>query len=831
MEAFVRMHQDGLIYRATRLVNWCCTLKTAISDIEVDYIELKGKTKRKVPGYPGTGFDFGIIEDFGYEVVEENGEPVLDAEGKPALIIISTTRLETMLGDTAVAIHPDDPRYTQWHGKYVFHPYRKVTIPIILDKELVKIDKGTGCVKVTPAHDPSDYACGKRHNLPYINIFTDEGLVNEIGGEQFAGKKRYDVRIAIRKELQALGRHFGIKDNPMQIAVCSRSGDIIEPLLKPQWWVNCDHMAKEAVRVVKEGEMEIIPPKFISTWNYWMENIQPWCISRQLWWGHRIPAWLVYKKGDPKPTGENNSDWIVARTIEEAQKFALERFQGQSLDDLELLQDEDVLDTWFSSGLFPFSVFGWPDETEDLKHFYPIELMETGHDILFFWVARMVMMGMHLTGKVPFRQVFLHAIVRDAHGRKMSKTLGNVIDPIDVIEGIPLDKLHERLEGGNLDPSEVKKAVEGQKKDFPKGISECGTDALRLTLCTYTSQGENINLNVNQIIADRNFCNKMWNVVRFAMKFFPANYNAPSPNFVLSGPHRREDTWILSRLNEAVEKANSGLEDYNLGRSTLSVKDFILKELCDVYLESLKPLMYREDTYPELPQHRAVALDTLYICLDSVFRLLHPFMPFVTEELWQRLPRRPTDPESIMIAEYPSVNEAWKNPAIEAEMSVILEIIHTTRRVRAEYGLTKQKPFQCLRTGHQPTSDFLGEYISTIAFLCQSDDKVRLLKEGEAPGGEENVTVIVPGTPVEVLLNLEGMIDFEKEITSLEKRIVNLDKTIQALKKKRGEKTYASKVPENIQLEDEQKLEAAVDEKGKAETAVQNMKAMLARKK
>jgi valyl-tRNA synthetase len=449
----------------------------------------------------------------------------------------------------------------------------------------------------------------------------------------------------------------------------------------------------QAVRAVREGDLEIIPSKFIPTWYYWMENIQPWCISRQLWWGHRIPAYLVYKKGEPRPTGDRDSEWIVARTMEDVEKEALRRFPGSSLEDLVFHQDEDVLDTWFSSALFPFSVFGWPNPTADLSHFYPIELMETGHDILFFWVARMVMMGWKLTGTLPFKQVFLHAIVRDAHGRKMSKTLGNVIDPIDVIEGITLDDLHETLKSGNLDPTEVKKAIEGQKRDFPNGISECGTDALRLTLCTYTSQGANINLNVNQIIADRNFCNKLWNVVKFAMKFFPADYAAPPVDYVLSGPHRKEvgnsihilicsflisfffivlqDEWILSRLNDACGKAILGFKEFQLGNSTLSLKDFILKELCDVYLEAMKPVMYNESSDPDISLRRKAALDTLYTCLDHVFRMLHPFMPFVTEELWQRLPRRPTDLSSIMISPFPSPQPAWSNPAVEVTQQIL----------------------------------------------------------------------------------------------------------------------------------------------------------------
>eukprot|EP00008_Paramoeba_atlantica_P010647 CAMPEP_0201477036 /NCGR_PEP_ID=MMETSP0151_2-20130828/2154_1 /ASSEMBLY_ACC=CAM_ASM_000257 /TAXON_ID=200890 /ORGANISM="Paramoeba atlantica, Strain 621/1 / CCAP 1560/9" /LENGTH=1073 /DNA_ID=CAMNT_0047857639 /DNA_START=162 /DNA_END=3383 /DNA_ORIENTATION=- len=835
LEAFVRMHDDGLIYREKRLVNWCCTLKTAIADIEVDHIELKGKTKRKVPGYPGNGFDFGIIEEFGYDVVDKEGNPILDEEGKPEVMIIATTRLETMLGDTAVAVHPEDKRYTKWHDKYAWHPYRKEAIPIILDAELVDMEFGTGCVKLTPAHDPRDYECGLKHGLRFLNVLTDDGLIDEIGGELFSGMKRYDARIKIRKDLQAKERHYSIKNNPMQLAICSRSGDIIEPLLKAQWWMNCESMAKKAVEAVENKDLEIIPPRFEATWFYWMRDIKPWCLSRQLWWGHRIPAWLVYKKGENRPRGNDDSDWMVGRSIEEVRQKAAEKF-GCNADDLEYEQDEDVLDTWFSSGLFPFSVFGWPEQTADLERFYPIDLMETGHDILFFWAARMIMMGIHLTGQLPFKKIFLHAMVRDAHGRKMSKSLGNVVDPIDAIEGILLDQLHEKLRAGNLDPKEEKTAIEGQKRDFPKGIPECGTDALRLALCSNTGHGTSVNLNINQIVADRNFCNKMWNVVKLSMKFFPENFQPPPSNFSLPQAHRKEDAWILSRLNQAIIKANKGFVDFELGKATGGIKDFVLKELCDVYLEALKPLMYNkveEDQQALQKELQTSALATLYICLDNMFRLLHPFMPFVTEELWQRLPKRNKGGEeegeeeafSIMISPYPSEEKNWENGEVEKEMEVVGEIVRTARKIRGEYGLTKQKPQGWLRTGHEQTSNFLKTYEHTLS-LSQLDGKIEILGEGQIPEGDSNVTSIVLGTPVELIVNMKGMIDFEREMKALEKKIATVGKQILGLEKKRNNPNYLQKVPENVREEDAQKLEGAKEEKAKAIVALEKIRQM-----
>lgn len=829
-EAFIRMHEDGLIYRETRFVNWCCTLKTAISDIEVDKIEVSGKTKRKVPGYPGNGFDFGIIEDFGYGVCEADGSPILGENGEQDVMIISTTRLETMLGDTGVAIHPEDERYKKWHKKFVWHPYRNCTLPIVLDSELVDMNFGTGCVKLTPAHDANDFECGKRHGLEQLHILTDEGLITEVGGEKFKGMKRYDARVAIRKDLKAQGRHYEIRDNPMVLSICSRSGDLIEPMLKPQWWVNTENMAAEAVKAVKEKRLEIIPQQFEATWYNWLTESQPWCISRQLWWGHRIPAWMVHKKGEePRatpPFGHLPEDWVVGRTFEDAQKKAIEKFGVASADELVFQQDEDVLDTWFSSGLFPFSVFGWPNQTEDLAHFYPNSLLETGHDILFFWVARMVMMGIQLTGQLPFKQVYLHSIVRDAQGRKMSKTLGNVVDPIDVIEGITLDGLHERLLNGNLDQKELNTAKAGQKKSYPNGISECGTDALRFTLCFYTSQGSKINLNIDQVVADRNFCNKMWNVVKFAMKFLGEEFTAPEEEVLsLEGrAHRKEDEWILSKLNECVEKSNEGFEELSLGKSTVAIKSFIIDHLCDVYLESMKPLMYLEEAGEEQKEKQQSARMTLYTCLDTMFRLLHPFMPFVTEELWQRLPRRKSDPFSIMIAPYPSPQPSLKREAIEEEMKVILEIVKTGRRVRSEYGLTKQKPKMWVGCGDEGLR-FIGNYLSTIEFLCGSEEGMQALKGGEVPEGKAIVRAIVPNSSAVVFVDMKGMIDFAKEISSLEKRVANLDKTIENLKKKMGGKNYA-KVPDRVKKENDEKLAVAEEQKEKAVEALESMKKM-----
>lgn len=475
-EAFCKMFKKGLIYRDNRLVNWCCTLKTAISDIEVEYLEVDKPIKRTVPGHdPNKKYEFGYLTHFVYQV--ENSEEYLE---------IATTRLETMLGDTAVAIHPDDPRYKHLHGKYLIHPFNGRRIPIICDSILVDMNFGTGAVKVTPAHDPNDFACGQRNKLEFINILTEDGKINENGGEQFKGMMRFDARIAVEKALEEKGLLRGKEPNKMQIPICSRSKDIIEPMIVPQWYVNCKDMAKRSVEAVKKGDLKILPDMHIDTWYKWLDNIRDWCISRQLWWGHRIPAYQLIDK----ETGKKISDeWCVGKNEEEAIKDAKERLNIEITNKVKLLQDPDVLDTWFSSGLFPFSVFGWPNETNELKSFYPTTLLETGHDILFFWVARMVMMALELTDTLPFNTIYLHALIRDKYGRKMSKTLGNVVDPREIIDGAKLESLIDKLYQGNLDPKEIEKAKQGKIADFPNGIPECGADALRFGLLAYTCQG------------------------------------------------------------------------------------------------------------------------------------------------------------------------------------------------------------------------------------------------------------------------------------------------------------------------------------------------------
>lgn len=651
-EAFKRLFKSGHITRNKRLVNWSCKLKSAISDIEVDHEEMTERKTLQVPGYDKR-IEFGIIETFAYEVFNEDASAISDR------IWVSTTRLETMLGDTAIAVHPSDERYKHLVGRQVKHPFCDRKFKIICDEKVLK-EFGTGAVKITPAHDFEDYEKGMRHNLDFINIFTDDGLIVD-GYGKFSGMKRFDARFAIRAELRSLGliEEDKPKNNQMKVPICSRSKDIVEPRIKEQWFMDCEEFAREAMELSEKGDLKV-PESHMNRWRRWIdpESIKkhPWCISRQLWWGHRIPAYKA------SIAGRSECIWVSGIDLDDAKKEAVEALKVDDASKITLVQDEDVLDTWFSSGLFPFSVFSWPDEqSSDLKNFYPTQLLETGEDILFFWVARMVMLGLALTKKLPFSEVYLHSIVRDAEGRKMSKSLGNVIDPLDVISGVTLDELNSKLKDSNLDPKEYERALQGQKKLFPNGIPECGTDALRFKLCEYCTGAGDIHLRVDQLVGDRLLCNKIWQACKFAFITLGDDFKFSYPNMIIK-ERTSDDKSILNNLVDAVRESNDGLKSYNFRRATISCRTFWRDRLCSYYIEYIKQLK-KENRLGDAPKQ------SLFICLEVGLRLLHPFMPYITEELYQRLTAKFCNElqlPSICVANYPQAEEL---------MSVVLPLI------------------------------------------------------------------------------------------------------------------------------------------------------------
>ncbi|TNN81671.1 Valine--tRNA ligase [Liparis tanakae] len=797
-EAFIRMHDEGVIYRSKRLV---------------DKKELTGRTLLPVPGYKEK-VEFGVLVSFAYKV-----------EGSDEEVIVATTRIETMLGDTAVAVHPDDSRYQHLKGKIVLHPFCDRKMPIVFD-DFVDMSFGTGAVKITPAHDQNDYEVGERHNLPFINILNENGLLINVP-PPFLGMKRFEARKTVLQALKDRGQFIEIKDNPMVVPVCSRSKDIVEPLLKPQWYVACKEMGKQAADAVREGQLKIIPDHHLKTWFNWLDNIRDWCISRQLWWGHRIPAYFITVSDAAVKPGEDMDGhyWVSGRSEEEAREKAAKRF-NVSADKVSLRQDEDVLDTWFSSGIFPFSIFGWPNETQDLNVFYPGTLLETGHDILFFWVARMVMMGIKLTGKLPFKEVYLHAVVRDAHGRKMSKSLGNVIDPLDVITGISLEGLHALFLNSNLDPLEVEKAKQGQTADYPNGIPECGTDALRFALCAYTSQGRDINLDVNRILGYRHFCNKLWNAVKFSMKTLGDDF-VPSEKAQLCGEESVSDRWILSRLSAAVAVCDAGFKAYEFPTITTAIYNFWLYELCDVYLESVKPVFSKSEEDGSGERPRLVCRQTLYTCLEVGLRLLSPVMPFVSEELYQRLPRRrpQSDPPSICVTPYPDTEEfCWHSAEVDRDMEFVMTVIKTIRSLRSDYNMNKTKADCYLQCIDSATAALVQKNSLPIQTLSYSQAVIALTAKQPVPGG---CAVAIASDRCTVNLMLKGLIDVEKEVAKLMTKKGDLEKQTEKLREKIAKSDYKEKVPVKVQEQDAEKLRQSQSELEKVNEAMDNFRTMM----
>ena len=622
----------------------------------------------------------------------------------------------------------------------------------------------------------------------------------------------------------------GKEPNKMRLGLCSRSGDILEPMITPQWYVNCGNMAKRSTDAVRNGELKIVPADHEKTWFHWLDNIQDWCVSRQLWWGHQIPAWFCKTKAEgetvQKMNMADNNRWIVARNEEDAKEKAL-KLLGCTEDELLLERDADVLDTWFSSGLFPFSVMGWPDNTDDFKAFYPTSLLETGLDILFFWVARMVMMGLELTDTLPFHTVFLHAMVRDKEGRKMSKSLGNVIDPLEVIGGCTLQALQDRIAGGNLPPKEIERAKKNLKDEFPVGIPECGSDALRFGLLAYTVQGKDINLDVKRVVGYRNFCNKMWNSTRFALMYLTDFQPTPTmlEDLMSSGKMATRDRFMISRLMKGTEAIDENFSNYKFGDAQQAGYQLWLNDMCDVYLELIKPTVQSKGD--EKKDARWAAQATLWVALETQLRGLHPMMPFITEELWQRLPGRGTlgedEKPTIMLAKFPEIVDSYKNDKCEESMTLTLEIVKACRSLRASYNI-QPKDLTHFFIKMTEGADVVQTQVDDIMTLGSGSQVDINPPDEDIP---DSVGTMVVNDTITVLVDLKGKVDFKTEIGRLNKNLKKTKGPMDQLENKMTTDGYQENVPDDLKIANGEKLVGLKKKCADIEEAIVNFERLL----
>ncbi|MCC6506287.1 MAG: valine--tRNA ligase, partial [Aquimonas sp.] len=656
LEAFVRLHEQGLIYRGQKLVNWDPVLKTAISDLEVVSEEEEGRLwSIRYPLANGARYDYIERDEDGNETLRETRD----------YLIVATTRPETMLGDTAVMVHPEDERYLSLIGKTVRLPLSDREIPIIADSYVDKAF-GTGCVKVTPAHDFNDYAVGQRHGLPMINILTPDARINENSPAKYQGLDRFDARKAVLADLDAEGWLVEEKKHKLMVPRGDRTGQIIEPYLTDQWFVKMDQMGQRGLQLVESGQVQFVPPNWINTYRHWMENIQDWCISRQLWWGHRIPAWY-----------DESGRVYVARNEDEARAQANTAGCGGSL-----RQDSDVLETWFSSALWPFSTMGWPNAEamaeRGFDRYVPSSVLVTGFDIIFFWVARMVMMTDHFTAQVPFKHVYITGLVRDRDGQKMSKSKGNVLDPIDLIDGIALDDLVAKRTAGLMQPQMEAKIEKATRKEYPDGIPAFGADALRFTFASLATHGRDIKFDLQRCEGYKNFCNKLWNAARFALM------NCEGAQFSgLPQPQSDAERWILARLDRMIAEVYTQFDAYRFDLASQAMYEFTWNEFCDWFLEFAKPAFGSDDhALAQSTRH------TLLHVLETLLRALHPLIPFVTEEIWQYVaPKLGRQAASISSLAYPQPSETDYRSA-EADIEWLKRIVSSLRQIRSELGLS-----------------------------------------------------------------------------------------------------------------------------------------------
>jgi valyl-tRNA synthetase len=758
-EVFIRLYDEELIYRGKRLVNWDPVLHTAVSDLEVVAEE-----------------EAGHLWHMRY--------PLSDGSGQ---LVVATTRPETMLGDTAVAVHPEDERYRDYIGKTVRLPLVGRDIPIIADEE-VDPEFGTGCVKITPAHDFNDYQMGQRHQLPMINIFTIDACVNDNAPEAYRGLDRFAARKKVVADLESQGLLEKIEKHTLKVPRGDRSGSVVEPYLTDQWFVRIQPLAEPAIKAVEDGDIQFVPDNWKNTYFEWMRNIQDWCISRQIWWGHRIPAWY-----------DEHGEIYVARD----EQHAREKYQLD--DNVQLRQDEDVLDTWFSSALWPFSTLGWPEQTEELETFYPTSVLVTGFDIIFFWVARMIMMGLKFTGEVPFREVYIHGLVRDAHGQKMSKSKGNVLDPIDLIDGIELDKLVEKRTSGLMQPQLAEKIAKHTRQDFPDGIPAFGTDALRFTFAALASRGRDINFDLGRIEGYRNFCNKLWNAARYVLM------NTENEDCGTEGQDLRfsvADRWIRSRLAQTITDVETAITQYRFDHVAQAIYEFTWNDYCDWYLELCKPVLMDEKSSAE---EKRGTRHTLVTVLEALLRLAHPIMPFITEQIWQQVaPLAGVNGKTIMLSRYPQFSADMIVYEAMEELEWIKSFVLGVRRIRSGYDIKPSQPLPVLlQNGDDQDHYRLENNQHYLMSLARLESITWLGAEDKAP---ESATSLVGD--MKLLIPMAGLIDKEAEITRLNKEIDKKQQDVARVERKLDNPDFVAKAPEQVVSKERAKLEedkAAID--------------------
>ena len=788
-EAFIRLHADGLIYRGKRLVNWDPKLHTAISDLEVENRDVKGKM---------------------YNLRYPLAEGVKTLDGKD-YIVVATTRPETLLGDTGVAVNAEDPRYANLIGQHVVLPLVGRLIPIVADDH-ANMEKGTGCVKITPAHDFNDYEVGQRHRLPMVNILTMNAdirhsaeCVNSDGSdneqmdnslpEKYQGMERFAARREVVADMDALGLLEGIEENDMTIPYGDRGGVVIEPMLTNQWYVDAKKLAGPAIEAVEDGRIKFVPQQYENMYFSWMRNIQDWCISRQLWWGHRIPAW--YDQTGKAYVGSSEED-VRAK---------------YNLGDIELHQDEDVLDTWFSSALWTFGTLGWPEDTERLKTFHPTDVLVTGFDIIFFWVARMIMMSMHLIkdengqAEVPFKTVYVTGLIRDEQGQKMSKSKGNVLDPLDMIDGIDIESLLEKRTGNMMQPQQAAKIASRTRKQFPDGIEPHGADALRFTLCALASTGRDINWDMKRLEGYRNFCNKIWNASRYVLMNATGEDGDQdcgqdnSDNYKLT----LADRWIMSRLQSAESEVTAAIDSYRFDLAAQALYDFVWNEYCDWYLELSKPVLWDENGDPAIQKGTRRILVRV---LEAILRLAHPMLPFITEEIWQNIAPLAgigLNPEgdTIMLQPFPVADQSQIDAQADADIDWVKNVIVGVRNVRGEMNISPAKALPIyMARGDAEDKRRLEENRQFLSKLASLESITWLDDPAQAP-----LCATALAGDLEILVPMAGLIDVDAELARLDREIDKISIEVKKLSGKLSNAKFVDNAPAEVVAKERQKLE------------------------